>query len=156
MKNSDYGKLLSIISLEQKRFPCNRFRTLFSQEEDSKPEHMDKVFITNLLIRAIIGVNDRERETPQDILVNVTIYTDIRPAARSDDIADCVDYADISKKIRALVEKVRRFTVEALAEDIAVLCLDNPRVRKVTVRVEKPKAVTGAESVGVEIERSKI
>ena len=117
---------------------------------------MDKIFITNLLIRAIIGVNDRERETPQDILVNVTVGTDTRPAARSDDIADCVDYADLSKKIRALVERARRFTVEALAEDIAVLCLNSPRVQKVTVRVEKPKAVTGTESVGVEIERSKI
>jgi FolB domain-containing protein len=117
---------------------------------------MDKIFITNLLIHAIIGVNDRERETLQDILVNVTIYTDTRPAARSDEIADCVDYADMSKKIRAFVEKARRFTVEALAEDIAVLCLNNPKVQKVTVRVEKPKAVTGAESVGVEIERSNI
>jgi FolB domain-containing protein len=116
---------------------------------------MDKIFITNLLIRAIIGVNDRERETPQDILVNVTIDTDTRPAARSDDIADCVDYADLSKEIRALVERAQRFTVEALAEDIAVLCLNSPRVQKVMVRVEKPKAVTGAESVGVEIERSK-
>jgi hypothetical protein len=36
MKNSDYGKLLSITSVEQKRFPCNRFRTIFSQEKDSK------------------------------------------------------------------------------------------------------------------------
>ena len=117
---------------------------------------MDKIFITNLLIRAIIGVNDRERQTPHDILVNVTVDTDTRPAARSDDIADCVDYADLSKKIRALVERARRFTVEALAEDIAVLCLNSPRVQKVTVRVEKPKAVTGAESVGVEIERSKV
>jgi FolB domain-containing protein len=116
---------------------------------------MDKIFITNLLIRAIIGVNDRERETPQDILVNVTIDTDTRPAARSDDIADCVDYADLSIKIHALVERARRFTVEALAEDIAILCLNSPRVQKVMVRVEKPKAVTGAESVGVEIERGK-
>jgi FolB domain-containing protein len=116
---------------------------------------MDKIFITNLLIRAIIGLNDRERETPQDILVNVTIDTDTRSAARSDDIADCVDYADLSKKIRALVERARRFTLEALAEDIAILCLNSPRVQKVMVRVEKPKALAGAESVGVEIERRK-
>jgi dihydroneopterin aldolase len=49
----------------------------------------------------------------------------------------------------------RRFTVEALAEDIANLTLNSPKVQKVTVRVEKPGAVTGAQSVGVEIERSK-
>jgi 7,8-dihydroneopterin aldolase/epimerase/oxygenase len=116
---------------------------------------VDKIFITNLLIRAVIGVNETERETPQDILVNVTAYTDTRPAAQSDNVADGVDYAELTKKIRALVEAARRFTVEALAEDIAALALANPKVQKVTVRVEKPGAVTGAQSVGVEIERSK-
>ena len=114
---------------------------------------MDKIFIKNLKIRAILGVNDWERETPQDILVTVTAQTDTRPAARTDDIADCVDYAELAEKIRALVERARRFTVEALAEDIASLCLARPGVRGVTVRVEKPGAVEGAESVGVEIER---
>ncbi len=116
---------------------------------------MDKIFITNLLIRAIVGVNDQERETPQDILVNVAAYTDTQLAAQSDNIADCVDYADLTKKVRALVERARRFTVEALAGDIANLVLHTPGVQKVTVRVEKPGAVTGAESVGVEIERGK-
>jgi FolB domain-containing protein len=114
---------------------------------------MDRILIINLLVQAIIGVNGPERETPQDILVNVTVDTDTRPAARTDDIADCVDYADLAKKIRLLIEKAQRFTLEALAEDIAGLCLANPRAQKVMVRVEKPKAVSGAESVGVEIER---
>lgn len=116
---------------------------------------MDKIFISNLLIQAIIGVNDRERVVPQDILINVNINTDTRTVARSDSIADCVNYADLAKKIRTLVERARRFTMEALAEDIAALCLYDPRVQKVVVRVEKPRAVTDAESVGVEIERER-
>ncbi len=48
-----------------------------------------------------------------------------------------------------------RFTLEALAEDIAQLCLEDPRVLKTTVRVEKPGAVRFSQSVGVEIERSR-
>jgi FolB domain-containing protein len=64
-----------------------------------------------------------------------------------------VDYSSLVKQIRALVDGARRFTVEALAEDIAGVCLRQQGVRRVTVRVEKPKAVIGAESVGVEIER---
>ena len=116
---------------------------------------MDKIFITNLRIRAIIGVTDNERKTPQDILVNVTVFTDTRPAARSDDFARSIDYAELAKKIRAHVESARRFTVESTAEDVARLCLGRPGVKKVTVRVEKPGVVTGAESVGVEIERKK-
>ena len=116
---------------------------------------MDKIFITNLLVRAIIGVNEAERETPQDILINVTVHTDTRPAAQSDRLADTVDYSSLTKQIRALVEAARRFTVEALAEDIAQLALRISGVEKVTVRVEKPGAVKGAQSVGVEIERGK-
>jgi FolB domain-containing protein len=115
---------------------------------------MDKVFIKNLRIRAIIGIHDRERKLPQDIIVNVTVDTEKRPATASDEIEFCVDYSELATEIRALVEAARRFTVEALAEDIARLCLSKPQVRKVTVRVEKPEAVTEAESVGIEIERS--
>ena len=114
---------------------------------------MDKVFITDLRVRAIIGVRDWERERPQDILINVTVYTDIRPSDAPDDLASCVDYSELAKEIRARVEGARRLTVEALAEDVAQVCLSRSRVKKAVVRVEKPGAATGAESVGVEIER---
>ena len=115
---------------------------------------MDKVFIKDLRIRTIIGIQDWERETPQEVIVNLTVFTDPRLAKTPDDISFCVDYSDLAEKIRAQVEMAQRFTVEALAEDIARLCLNTPGVRKVTVRVEKPQVIPGAGSVGVEIERS--
>jgi FolB domain-containing protein len=115
---------------------------------------MDKILIQNLRVQGILGVNDWERATLREIVVNVTLFTDTRRAAQSEDIADCVDYSQVAKEIRTLVEGARRFTVEALAKDIASVCLNIPGVQKVMVRVEKPGAVTGAESVGVEIERS--
>ena len=115
---------------------------------------MDKVFIKDLRVQGILGVNDRERTTPREIVVSVTLFTDTGRAALSDNIADCVDYSQAAKEIRSLVERAQRFTVEALAEDISNLCLGRQGVQKVMVRVEKPGAVTGAESVGVEIERA--
>jgi FolB domain-containing protein len=115
---------------------------------------MDKILIRNLRVQGILGVNAWERTTPREIIVNVMMSTNTRRAAQSDDIADCVDYSRVVREIRTLVEEAQRFTVEALAEDIAGLCLNKPGVQEVTVRVEKPGAVTGAESVGVEIERS--
>ena len=114
---------------------------------------MDKVIIKNLLARGIIGVNDWERKRPQNILINLTLYTDTRHAGEKDDIADCVDYTKISKKLLAHAESVNRFTVEALANDLAKLCLEEKGVEKAIVRVEKPGAVRFAESVGVEVER---
>ncbi|HEX9618437.1 MAG TPA: dihydroneopterin aldolase [Anaerolineales bacterium] len=115
---------------------------------------MDQVFITDLVARGIIGVNDWEREKPQEIRISIVLYTDLRKAGESDNIHDSVNYRTVSKKIQAHAESAGRLTVEALAADLARLCLEEPRVQKVRVRVEKPSAVRFSRSVGVEIERS--
>jgi FolB domain-containing protein len=116
---------------------------------------MDKVIIKNLLARGIIGVRDWERKRPQDILINITLFTDTHRAADTDDINDCADYSEVTKKVHAHAESVARFTVEALANDLAQICLQQNNVQRAFVRVEKPNAVRFAESVGVEIERSR-
>jgi FolB domain-containing protein len=114
---------------------------------------MDQILIKDLLARGVIGISQRERERPQDVLVNLVIFTDTRRAAQSDNIEDCVDYSLIAKKVISHVEKAQRYTVEALAADIAALCLEMEGVEGVRVRVEKPGAVRFSRSVGVEIER---
>ena len=116
---------------------------------------MDEILINDLLIRGVIGVSESERAQPQDILVNVVMYTDISAGARSDNIEDCVNYRTASKAILAHIEKTARYTVEALSEDIATICLAMAGVLRVRVRVEKPGAVRFARSVGVEIIREK-
>ena len=116
---------------------------------------MDKVFIKDLWARAIIGVYDWEREHSQDILINITIETDTRQAGQTDDITDCIDYDALSKSVLTQVERVQRLTVEALAEDIAKICLEEIKAERVYVRVEKPGAVKFTKSVGVEIVRSR-
>jgi FolB domain-containing protein len=118
-------------------------------------EKMDQILISDLLVRGIIGINDWEREKPQNINLNITLFADLRQAGETDDIAYSVSYRTIAKKAQAHAEKAQRFTVEALAEDIARLCLEEPNVVKVRVRVEKPGAARFARSVGVEIERSR-
>jgi FolB domain-containing protein len=115
---------------------------------------MDQIFINDLLIRGVIGISEREREQPQDILVNIVIFADISKAGKSDNVEDSVNYRTVAKKVLSHVEKVQRYTVEALATDIAVMVLAEPNVVKVRVKVEKPGAVRFSKSVGVEIERS--
>ena len=116
---------------------------------------MDKVIIRDLVARGIIGLNDWEREKPQEILINIVMYTDLQMVGANDDISDSVNYRTVAKKVMAHAESAKRLTVEALAADLARLCLDEPGVQKVEVRVEKPGAVRFARSVGVEIERSR-
>jgi FolB domain-containing protein len=116
---------------------------------------MDQVIIRDLIARGIIGVNDWEREKPQEILINIILFADLRAAGRSDSIDDCVNYRTVAKKVQAHAESAQRLTVEALASDLARLCLEEPGVQKARVRVEKPGAVRFSRSVGVEIERSR-
>lgn len=116
---------------------------------------MDKIIIKDLLARGIIGVNDWEREHAQDILINIIVFTDIHRPAETDDIEDCVNYRTLAKKTQSHAETAGRFTVEALANDLAMICLEEKGVERVIVRVEKPGAVRFSSSVGVEIERSR-
>ncbi len=116
---------------------------------------MDQVLIKDLVARGIIGINDWEREKPQEILINIVLFADLKKAGKSDNIKDCVDYSSVAKKVIAHAETAHRLTVEALASDLARLCLEVPGVMKVRLRVEKPGAVRFARSVGVEIERDK-
>ena len=114
---------------------------------------MDKIIISNLHAHGIIGVYEHERSTPQDILISITLYTDTRKAAQSDDLVDCINYDALSQEVCQHAETARRLTVEALAEDIAGLCLKEKGVKKVRVRVEKPDALDYVDRVGVEIKR---
>ncbi len=116
---------------------------------------MDKVIIRDLHARGIIGINDWEREHPQDIYINIEIGADLRQAGESDDIEHTVNYRTIAKKVLRHTESANRLTVEALAADIAKICLSEKGVLRVTVRVEKPGAVRFSKSVGVEIVRER-
>lgn len=116
---------------------------------------MDKIIIKELLVRGIIGVNDWERETPQDILVNIEIEADLSKVGASDNLEDTINYRSIAKRAITYIETTQHFTVEALATALAAFCLEEPGAIKARVRVEKPGAVRFAKSVGVEIERNR-
>jgi FolB domain-containing protein len=115
----------------------------------------DQIQIKDLHLRTIIGINDEERRNRQDVLINITLYADTRPAGRSDEIGDAVNYRTITKQVIELVENSSFFLVEKMAAEIAAICLVDPRVERARVRVEKPGALRFARSVGVEIDRTR-
>jgi dihydroneopterin aldolase/D-erythro-7,8-dihydroneopterin triphosphate epimerase len=115
----------------------------------------DLILIRDLLLRTIIGINPEERRNRQDVLINITLYADTRAAGLSDDIADAVNYRTITKRVISLVEGSQFYLVEKMAAEITAVCLEDPRVERARVRVEKPGALRFARSVGVEIERGR-
>jgi FolB domain-containing protein len=131
-------------------------QNFFNRHRQEAPEFvMDQIIIKNLLLRGIIGINEDERINKQDILINVVIYADTRAAADSDNINDAVNYRTITKRIVRHVEGASNFLVEKLVNDIARIILVEYGVERVIVRLEKPGALRFAESVGIEIDRTR-
>lgn len=116
---------------------------------------LDRVYIRDLSLRCVVGVYEGERQEKQGVLLNLTLYVDLRRACRTDRMDDTVDYKALEEKVVTMVESSSYFLVERLAERVADLCLEHPRVRRVEVSVEKPGALRTARSVGVEIVRER-
>ena len=114
----------------------------------------DKVLIRELKVEAILGILPQERVTPQPVLINITVFTDTRRAARSKDIVDAVNYAALADAATKLTIDGKYLLIETLVEDLAALSLSLAHVEGVSVRVEKPQAVPAAGAVGVEIYRT--
>lgn len=114
---------------------------------------MDKIIIKNLRVQAILGIYAQERTTPQTVLVSAVVETDTRRAGQSDALEDCLDYEQLANRLKEHTQNAKRQTAEALAEDLARICLETPGAQAVTLSVEKPEAYPQAQSVGVEIYR---
>ena len=115
-------------------------------------KNVTTVFIRNLELLARIGVHGHEHGKPQPIRINA--WLTCRTSAESDKLDSVVDYEAVADNIRAIVSSGHINLAESLAERIANSCLEDKRVEKARIRVEKLHALPGTESAGVEIERS--
>lgn len=114
----------------------------------------DQIQVHDLLLRCIVGINPEERVKKQDVIINLTLFVDVRAAARSDDIADTVNYKTLTKQIIDHVEQSEYFLVERLAHAIAEIAVVEFGVQRVIVSLEKPGALRFARTVGVVIDRT--
>ncbi len=115
----------------------------------------DKIYIRDMLVRCIIGVNDEERHEKQDVIINITLYADLQKACQNDNIDDTVNYKTVKLNVLSMAEQSSFLLIEKLAGEIAVICLNDPRVVKVKVSVDKPGALRFSRSAAVEIIRSR-
>ena len=115
-------------------------------------EHISAtLFIKNLKVTCIIGVNPYEREHEQEIRMQLFLWTDIAKASRSDNLADALDYSALYKAVVKRVEHSKFYLIERLAYEVATICLQHPLTRKAKVVIEKIEALEKAESSGIEL-----
>ncbi|EMA4434802.1 MULTISPECIES: bifunctional dihydroneopterin aldolase/7,8-dihydroneopterin epimerase [Enterobacter] len=114
---------------------------------------MDIVFIEQLSVITTIGVYDWEQTIEQKLVFDIEMGWDNRKSAKSDDVNDCLSYADISETVIGHVEGQRFALVERVAEEVADLLLSKFNSPWVRIKLSKPGAVARAANVGVIIER---
>ena len=104
--------------------------------------------IEGIRFRCIIGVNERERQSPQEIVADLYVKVDFEKAAASDSIQDTVDYRALTRRLIAAGESSRFQLVETLATHLVRVVLDDfASVQEARVQVEKPGALSAARSV---------
>ena len=113
---------------------------------------MNIVYIKGLRARAVIGVYEWERHLRQTLVLDLELASDTVRAAASDQIADALDYAALSRRVVALVEGSEFQLIETLAEAVAAMIRREFGVAWLRLRLSKPGAVPEAEDVGVIIE----
>ena len=113
----------------------------------------DRIVLRGVAVEALIGVFEHERHARRPLSIDLELSCDLAPAAASDDLADTVDYFGLAARIRARCAETSYRLIEALAGDVARVCLAEPRVAAVTVTIHKPDSVPGVGDVAVVIER---
>ena len=106
------------------------------------------VFVRGLRVVAGIGVHDHELGRLQPLIIDVTL--ELAPAA-VERLADTINYETVAHAARAIVDEGHVGLVETFAERLASACLEDTRVRRCTVRIEKPGALEAAAAAGCEV-----
>jgi dihydroneopterin aldolase len=118
---------------------------------------VDRIEITGLRVFGCHGVFDWEQEQGQDFTVDAMLEMNLRPAGRSDDLGETVDYGVLAERLAREVEDTRFSLIEALAEHLAGVLLEDERVAAAEVRIGKPEVALSVElrDVAVRIRRER-
>ena len=114
---------------------------------------MDIIFLRELKIETLIGVYKWEKRVPQTLQIDLEIALPDSRACQTDDIKDALNYSDIVRDIQKALASHHYNLLEALAEAIAQILLDDFKAPWVKVSVAKLQAIRGSRMVGISIER---
>ena len=114
---------------------------------------LDLIFIEGFEGETVIGVNSDELVLPQSVRIDITLGMTRNLACETDRIADTIDYGAVHRALTRLLANHRRRLLEALAEAIAALVIEEFGADWVKVVLTKPRKFENVSAVGVAIER---
>jgi 7,8-dihydroneopterin aldolase/epimerase/oxygenase len=116
---------------------------------------MDIIFLSEVKVQTKLGVPEWERMVEQTIILDLEIAMPNGRSCQTDEIDDTIDYGEVVARIRQTLKENSFKLVEALAEHICQIVLNEFGAPWVKVKVAKPGVLPGLKALGVVIERNK-
>ena len=133
----------------------NNFKIVELKPEKNKSSIKRSILIKDFLIQEIIGIHKHEKIKKQKIKFNIVIDVDQNTLPDEKEIKSIVDYEKITNKLKNLTKNKKYNFLESLAEDSFKEIFEDKRINSVKIKIEKPEAINNAESVGVEVFKSR-
>ena len=133
----------------------NNFKIIELKPEENKNSVKRTVFIKDFIVHKIIGIHDHEKVKKQKIKFNIVIDVNQNTIPNEKDMRSIIDYEKIITKIENLTKSTQYNFLESLAEDSFEEIFEDKRINSVKIKIEKPDAIKNADSVGVEVFKSR-
>lgn len=102
------------------------------------------IHISDLRVECIVGVKEKERETPQPLLLSLSFPHDFLKAALGDQLEETVDYGDVARAVEEFTRDGDFRLLEKLARDLAAHLGERFGLEWVSLEVRKPGAIANA------------
>ena len=133
----------------------NNFKIIELKPNNNRSSIRRTVFIKDFIIQEIIGIHEHEKTKKQKIKFNIVVDVNQNTVPDEKDIKSIVDYEKITNKLENLVKNKKYNFLESLAEDSFKEIFEDKRINSVKIKIEKPNAIKNADSVGVEVFKSR-
>ena len=114
-----------------------------------------KILIKDLVLNMFVGIHNFEKKKKQRVRFNLIINIDQNLIPNDKDLKSIVNYEQIIKIIRKITSRKHYLLLETLAEKIFFKLFENPRIKKILLRVEKLDVIKNTTSVGIELEKTR-
>ncbi len=129
----------------------NNFKIIELKPKKNKSSVKRSVFIKDFIIQEIIGIHNHEKIKKQKIKFNIVINVSQNTTPNEKDIKSIIDYEKVTNKLEKLAKSKKYNFLESLAEDSFNEIFEDKRINSVKIKIEKPDAIKNADSVGIEV-----
>lgn len=117
---------------------------------------MDAIVIEGLKVDTIIGCFNWERQIIQPLMLDLTIHVDLNKAARSDELEDTLNYAQICELAAQSIQKAQPKLIEHAAQLVLQVLFETfSAIQFIIITIRKPAIIAEANSVGIRLERQR-